>query len=181
MSSVNQTTLASGFLPTLWTDAMLSYAEKQFRLKNLVTDFSSLASEMGSVIKVPQLQEPTAVGMTTNGDAVTFQNNDDAVATIDLDQHPYEARRIEDIASVQASSDLFEAYSKSLGYSVAKADEAHIATGIKADTTNTAIDTGASDVLTTANVIAGLEVLWGKNVDAGAGSLSAPPPVSLNA
>jgi hypothetical protein len=171
MANVNPTNLASGFLPTLWTDAMLSYAEKQFRLKNLVTDFSSLASEMGSVIKVPQLNEPTSASAPTNSTAVVFQADDDAVGTITLDSHPYEARRIEDIASVQASSDLFDAYSKSLGYSVAKAVETEIATILKADTTNTAIDTGANDVLSTANVIAGLEVLWGNNIDAGAGDV----------
>lgn len=172
MANVNPTNLASGFLPTLWTDAMLSYAEKQFRLKNLVTDFSSLASEMGSVIKVPQLQEPTSASAPTDSSALTFEANDDAVGTITLDSHPYEARRIEDIASVQASSDLFDAYSKSLGFAIAKAVETEIATILRADSTNTHIDVTTSDSnLTTADVIAGLEVLWANNVDAGSGDV----------
>ena len=103
MSSVNQSSLVSGFLPTLWTEGMLKYAEKQFMLKNLVTDFSSLAVEGGKIINVPQLLEATSTGMTTNGDAVTFQADDDAVSAITCNQHPYEARRVEDIAQAQAS------------------------------------------------------------------------------
>jgi hypothetical protein len=170
-ANVNPSNLVSGFLQSLWTEGMLKYAEKQFMLKNLVTDFTSLAGEGASIVKVPLLSEPTVADAPTNSTALTFQADDDAVGTITLDSHPYEARRIEDIAQAQASSDLFELYSKSLGYAVAKGVEAGISGIISADTTNTVIDTEASDVMSTAKLVAGFEVMLSKNVDPVAGDL----------
>jgi hypothetical protein len=171
MANVNPTNLVSGFLQDLWTDGMNKYAEKQFQLKNLVTDFSSLASGGASVIKVPQLTEPTSASAPTDSSALTFQADDDAVASITCNHHPYEARRIEDIAQAQAKPDLFDLYAKSLGYAIAKGVEADISTAIKSATGNSYIDIGAGDVMSTAELISGLEVLLAKNVDPVAGDL----------
>lgn len=170
-ANVNPTNLASGFLQSLWTEGMLKYAEKQFMLKNLVTDFTSLASEGSAVIQVPLLDEPTIASAPTDSSALTFQADDDSVGSITLNQHPYEARRIEDIAQAQASSDLFELYSKSLGYSVAKGVESTISTIIQAASTNADIPLAADDTMTTAKLVAGFETMLENNVDPVAGDL----------
>lgn len=171
MANVNPTNLASGFLQSLWTEGMLKYAEKQFMLKNLVTDFTSLASGGASVVKVPLLTEATPIANPTNNTALTFQADDDAVGTITINSHPYEARRIEDIAQAQASSDLFELYSKSLGYSVAKGVEAEISAVIQASTTNADVALGANDTMTTPLLVDGFETMLSNNVDPVAGDL----------
>ena len=172
MANTNPTTLTAGFLQSLWTEGMLKYAEKQFMLKNLVTDFTSLASGGASVVKVPLLTEPTVADAPTDSSALTFDSGDSAVGTITLDSHPYEARRIEDIAQAQASSDLFELYSKSLGYSVAKGVEAEISAVIQATVSgNTDIGLPAGDAMTTATLVSGFENMLSNNVDPVAGDL----------
>ena len=172
MANVNPNNLASGFLQSLWTEGMLKYAEKQFMLKNLVTDFTSLASGGASVVKVPLLTEATVIANPTESTALTFQADDDAVGTITLDAHPYEARRIEDIAQAQASSDLFELYSKSLGYAVAKGVEAGISAVIQATASGNAdIALGAGTAMSTLKLVGGFENMLGNNVDPVAGDL----------
>ena len=44
MAEVTLTT-AANFIPEMWSDAILDYAEREFRLVNQVTDLSSMVSE----------------------------------------------------------------------------------------------------------------------------------------
>ena len=41
MANVTKTT-AAAFIPEMWRDAILDYAERKFQLRNQVTDFSSM-------------------------------------------------------------------------------------------------------------------------------------------
>jgi len=165
-ANINPTTLASGFLQSLWEDAVQGYAEQRFRLRNMVMDYSSLASNGAEVVKVPLLVEKSSASAPTDSSALTFDASGDTVGTITIDNHPYEAVRIEDIAQAQASSDLFDAYAKQLGYSVAKGIEGYIEDTIVASTTNTVITVSTSaGNLTASNVRAGMEVLWAENID----------------
>ena len=54
-------TTAANFIPELWRDAILDYAERKFDLKNKVLDFSSLMSEGGDILHIPKVKLlPTA-------------------------------------------------------------------------------------------------------------------------
>ena len=66
MANVNPTNLTAGFLPTLWSEAVLKYTERNFRLRSLITDFSSLVSGSGASVNVPQIAEETANSAPTN-------------------------------------------------------------------------------------------------------------------
>ena len=170
MANINPTTLnaaASGFLPTLWSEAVLKYTERNFRLRGLITDFSSLVSGSGASVKVPMIGEETAADAPTNSSALTFGSGTESIATIDCNLHPYEAKRIEDIASVQASSDLFDSYASSLGYAIAKKVDASIAAAMVDDTNVSTNDVtlAADATITEAELLTGMAKLWAKGID----------------
>lgn len=111
------TTTAAVFIPELWRDAILDYAERKFQLRNQVMDFSSELPN-GDVLHIPKVSEETAAAKSA-GSAVTYSANTDSEVTITVDQHHYEAKRIEDIVRVQESANLFGAYAQSMGYALA--------------------------------------------------------------
>ena len=111
------TTTAAVFIPELWRDAILDYAERKFQLRNQVMDFSSELPS-GDTLHIPKVSEETAAAKSA-GSAVTYSANTDSEVTITVDQHHYEAKRIEDIVRVQESANLFGAYAQSMGYALA--------------------------------------------------------------
>tara|TARA_B100001287_G_C22667826_1_gene523727 strand:- start:436 stop:1317 length:882 start_codon:yes stop_codon:yes gene_type:complete len=169
--NINQANLPSGFLPTLWSEAVLKYTERNFRLRSLITDFSSLVSGSGASVQVPMIGEETALSAPTDNSALTFEQGAESVVTINCDQHPYEAKRIEDIASVQASSDLFDSYAQSLGYAIAKKVDSSIATAMKDATGENVValagvSAGDDDSnITEAKLLEGMAHLWSKGID----------------
>tara|TARA_R110002020_G_scaffold52794_5_gene148166 strand:+ start:609 stop:920 length:312 start_codon:yes stop_codon:yes gene_type:complete len=85
------------FLPEVWKDAILDYAERNFRIRNQVTNVSDLAS--GDTVHVPRVSQETAAAKSADT-AVTYSAQTDGEASISIDQHAYEAKRIEDIVRV---------------------------------------------------------------------------------
>ena len=112
-------TTAANFIPELWRDAIIDYAERKFQIKNQVSDFSSMLAGGGDILHIPKVTEETAAAKSA-GSAVTYTNNTDGKIDLTVDQHHYEAKRIEDIVKVQESADLFNAYARSMGYALAK-------------------------------------------------------------
>jgi hypothetical protein len=55
------------------------------------------------------------------------------VIQLSVDQHHYEAKRIDDIVRVQESADLFNAYTQSMGYALAKKVENYLAASINSN------------------------------------------------
>jgi hypothetical protein len=128
MANVTTTTAAS-FIPEMWRDAILDYAERKFQLRNQVLDFSSMVSNGGDILNIPKVAEETAAAKAADT-AVTYSANTDEVVQLSLNQHQYEAKRIEDIVRVQESADLFNAYAKSMGYALAKKVENYLAVDV---------------------------------------------------
>tara|TARA_R100000656_G_scaffold113302_1_gene85607 strand:+ start:409 stop:1281 length:873 start_codon:yes stop_codon:yes gene_type:complete len=157
-------TTAANFIPELWRDAILDYAERKFDLKNKVLDFSSLMSEGGDILHIPKVTEETAAAKSA-GTAVTYTNNTDGKIDLTVDQHHYEAKRIDDIVRVQESADLFNAYSQSMGYALAKKVENYIAVDILQAATGLDVTLAADNTATTALVRTGLQKLLDAGVD----------------
>ena len=151
------TTTAANFIPEMWRDAILDYAERKFQLRNQVMDFSSMVSQGGDILNIPKVTEETAAAKSA-GSAVTYSANTDGVRQLTVDQHHYEAKRIEDIVRVQESADLFNAYAQSMGYALAKKVESYIASVIKGASANN-VGLSTDDVFTTALFRSGLEKL----------------------
>ena len=120
---------AANFIPELWSDAILDYAERKFSIKDKVTDMSSLLSDGGDQLHIPRVTEESAAAKSADT-AVTYSANTDGKTDLSVDQHFYEAKRIEDIVRVQESADLFNMYAKSMGYTLAKKVENYLAVDI---------------------------------------------------
>ena len=162
MANVTVST-AANFIPEMWRDAILDYAERRFLLRNQVTDFSSMVSQGGDVLNIPKVAEETAAAKSA-GSAVTYSANSDGVRQLTIDQHHYEAKRIEDIVRVQESADLFNAYAKSMGYALAKKVESFLAATIQGATANNT-DVATDNILLPAELRGGLEKFLDANHD----------------
>ena len=155
-------TTAANFIPELWRDAILDYAERKFQIKNQVSDFSSMLAGGGDILHIPKVTEETAAAKSA-GTAVTYTNNTDGKIDLTVDQHHYEAKRIEDIVKVQESADLFNAYARSMGYALAKKVENYLAVDVIQSATGNDVTLSADNTMTTALLRSGLQ----KMLDAG--------------
>lgn len=162
MANVTPST-AAVFIPEMWRDAILNYAERQFRLRNQVTDFSSMLAGGGDILHIPRVAEESA-SQKSSGSEVTFGANTDVETTLTVDQHWYNAKRIEDIVRVQESADLFNQYTRSMGYALAKKVEGYIAGVIQSATAND-VTLGGDNTFTTALLRSGLQKLLDGNHD----------------
>ena len=161
MANVTKTT-TDVFLGEMWSDAVLEFAQKRMQLRNQITDFSALATGVDR-INIPQVKEDTKRDKSADS-AVTYDANTDTSRTIPLDQHIYEAKRIEDIANVQSNQSLFEVYASSMGYSLAKGVEAYLASKIQGHTQNL-VTLATDDIILPAELRGGLELLLDQNYD----------------
>ena len=163
MANVTTTTSAA-FIPEMWRDAILDYAERKFQLRNQVLDFSSMLAGGGDILNIPKVAEETAAAKAADT-AVTYSANTDGVIQLAVDQHQYEAKRIEDIVRVQESADLFNAYARSMGYALAKKVENYLAVDILQAATGNDVTLAADNTATTALVRTGLQKLLDANYD----------------
>ena len=150
-------TTAASFIPEMWRDAILDYAERKFQMRNQVLDFSSMLAGGGDILNIPKVTEETAASKSA-GTAVTYTNNTDGVIHLAVDQHHYEAKRIEDIVRVQESADLFNAYAQSMGYALAKKVENYLALLVQGATGND-VSLSSDNTFTTALIRSGLQKL----------------------
>jgi len=157
MANVTVTT-AANFIPEMWRDAILDYAERKFQLKNQVSDFSSMLSGGGDILNIPKVAQETAAAKSA-GTAVTYAAQTDGVIQLTVDQHHYEAKRIDDIVKVQESADLFNAYAKSMGYALAKKVENYLAVDVLQAATGNDVTLSADNTFTTALLRSGMQKL----------------------
>ena len=151
------TTTGANFIPELWSSAIQDYAERRFSLRNQVMDFSSEVGS-GDKLNIPKVTEET-VASKSSDTAVTYSANTDGVITIDLDEHHYEAKRIEDIVKVQESANLFGAYAQSMGYALAKKVENFLAVDVLQSATGNDTALATDNAPTTAELRSGLQKL----------------------
>jgi hypothetical protein len=162
MANVTNLT-AAVFIPELWRDAILDYAERKFQLRNQVMDFSSELPN-GDVLHIPKVTEETAAAKSRDT-AVTYSANTDSEVTISVDQHHYEAKRIEDIVRVQESANLFGAYAQSMGYALAKKVENYLAVDVLQSATGNDVTLAADNTITSALLRSGLQKLLDAGFD----------------
>lgn len=154
MANVTVTTGAN-FIPELWSNAILDYAERAFQIRNQVSDFSSMVAEGGDTLHIPKVTEETA-GAKSAGTAVTYSANTDGKVDLSIDQHHYEAKRIDDIVMVQESADLFNMYTRAMGYAIAKKVENYLAVDVIQSATGLDTALSTDNQLTSALLRSGL-------------------------
>ena len=158
------TTTAANFIPEMWRDAILDYAERKFQLRNQVQDFSSMVQNGGDILNIPKVAEETAAAKSADT-AVSYSANTDGVIQLSLNQHQYEAKRIEDIVRVQESADLCNAYAQAMGYALAKKVENYLAVDIIQAATGNDVTLATDNTPTTAEVRSGLQKLLDAGYD----------------
>ena len=161
MANVTVTTAAK-FIPEVWKDAILDYAERTFQIRNQVTNVSDLVN--GDTVHVPRVSEETAAAKSADG-AVSYTAQTDGEVSISIDQHAYEAKRIEDVTRVQSSYDLFSLYAKSMGYGIAKKVENYLAVDMVQSATANDITLTTDNTITSAELRAGIQKLMDQAVD----------------
>ena len=172
------TAVAPQFIPELWAEAIKDYAERSLILKNLVSDFSDLASAGGSKINIPKVSEETIHDTNDKKDAdsaVEYTDSGTDESELSLNQHFYEAKRIEDIVTVQSSYDLFSLYTEAMGYALAKKVESFIGGLIQSATGNDTTLTVANEFGAVAGDAGsgflrdGMAELWANGIDTASG------------
>ena len=150
-SSVVQDSYSSGtenavFIPEMWGDAIRSTFKKNLVLGALANDYSSLVSGSGDKIHIPTFADVADAAAKTQYDAVTYANNTEVEITMDINQHYYTAAMVEDMAKVQANSDLLGGYADSIGYKLALHLEDALAAKLSTSTRAINMDNGDATV-----------------------------------
>ena len=150
-SSVVQDSYSSGtesavFIPEMWGDAIRSTFKKNLVLGALANDYSSLVAGSGDKIHIPTFADVADAAAKTQYDAVTYANNTEVEITMDIDQHYYTAAMVEDMAKVQANSDLLGGYADSIGYKLALHLEDALAAKLSTSTRAINMDNGDATV-----------------------------------
>jgi hypothetical protein len=177
MANVTKTT-AANFIPEMWSDAILDYAERQFSLKNKVTDLSSMLSAGGDKINVPRVDEESASELGAGG-AITYAANTDGTTQLEVSEHWYSAKRIDDVVKVQESADLFNMYAKSMGYALAKKVENYLALLIQSATAND-VTLATDNILLSSEIRSGTQALMDAGVDYTSGAFLYASPAAYN-
>ena len=132
MASGNVTAAtAANFIPERWMEPILDYAERALGIRRRVSNAYDLAIDppdvvrRGDILHVPRIAEETAATKSADT-AVNFTTFTDAKTDVTIDQHAYVAKRVEDIAAIQANLDLLEAYVQAMVYGVEKNIEAYV-------------------------------------------------------
>jgi hypothetical protein len=155
------TTTSAVFIAELWSEAILDYAEREFRLVNQVTDLSASVPN-GDKLHIPKVSEETAATLSS-GSAVSYGANTDSEIELSINQHIYEAKRIGDLVKVQSNPDLFSMYARSMGYAIAKKIENYIAVDVLQSATGNDVSLASDNTLTTALLRSGLQKLLDAN------------------
>jgi len=153
-------TEAANFIPEMWSEGILDYAERKFRLRNILTDISALLPgglTKGDIIHIPRVTEETAQ-QKGEDTAVTFTGNVDDKTDLTINQQWYSAKRIESIAQIQSNADLFVTYIRPMGYSLAKKFENFVALIIQSATAHD-VTLGTDNQVTAAKYREGLQNL----------------------
>ena len=158
------TTTAANFIPELWADAILDYAERKFSIKDKVTDVSSMLSGGGDTLHIPRVDEESATAKADDT-AVVYSNTTDGKTDLAIDQHFYNAKRINDVVRVQESADLFNMYARSMGYALAKKVENYLAVDIIQSASANDVALAADNTFTSALIRSGTEALMNAGVD----------------
>ena len=149
------------FVPELWGDSVYRYYEKNLIFKPFFDDYSSLVQGRGDVLHIPTVQEVATDDKAANT-AVEYTANVETDIDLTIDQHKYAAKLFEDIAMIQSNEQLFDKYSQSMGYALAKAVDTKIE--VLLQTLGTTQTLAADNGLTNADVETALGTLMSNDI-----------------
>ena len=117
------TTTGANFIPEVWAEPIYKFFMAKLKLKNSVSDYSSLVTGAGDTIHVPKIAidgtETKAVST-----AVTFSaSGTEGKVDLSINKHKYLANIFEDLLLIQSNFELVSKYTKMFGESLARTVE----------------------------------------------------------
>jgi len=163
---------ADMLVPELWAKSVFGYIQKKMVLSNLVdTSFSSLVKEKGDVIHIPKVSAESAttttpVALSGATENITYTSPNDGEVQLSINKLSYVAKIISDIAKIQASPELLNAYTKNMGYAIAGAIEDFVHTTISGASGASNLDLGTANTFADSDLSAIVSKIGDLGLDA---------------
>ena len=157
------TTTGQNFIPELWAQPIYKFFLAKLKLRGSVDDYSSMVKGAGDTVHIPKIAidgtETKAVST-----AVTFSaSGTEGKVDLSIDKHKYLANIFEDMALIQANSELISKYTKMIGEQLARTGEDDI--WAELDGFQTQVDVNADNSFNADTLEAVLSSLYGQDID----------------
>ena len=157
------TTTGANFIPELWAEPIFKFYERKLKLKNSVDDYSALVKDAGDTVHIPKIQMDGTNDKAAST-AVTFSiAGTEGKVDLSINKHKYLANIFEDIATIQANSELLTKYTQMMGESLARGVETDL--WAELDGFQTSQDLAADNTLAVADLESLLANLYGNDLD----------------
>ena len=151
------------FIPELWAEPIYKFFMAKLGLRNSIDDYSALVKGAGDTVHIPKIAMD-GVETKTNSTAVTFSaSGTEGEINLSIDKHKYLANIFEDIALIQANSELVSKYTRMFGESLARAVEDDIFAEL--DGFQTKVNMATANVMVGADLEAILNTLYSQDID----------------
>ena len=157
------TTTGANFIPELWAEPIYKYYEAALKLRGSVDDYSSMVKGSGDTVHIPKI----AMDGTNDKDAstaVTFSiSGTEGKVDLSINKHKYLANIFEDIALIQANSELISKYTRMMGESLARGVEDDI--WAELDGFNGSVSLGTDNTFAVGDLESILSTLYSYDID----------------
>tara|TARA_R110002020_G_scaffold59337_2_gene161816 strand:+ start:803 stop:1738 length:936 start_codon:yes stop_codon:yes gene_type:complete len=118
------------FIPELWSDAVRASFKKNLVLANVGTDLSSLVAGGGNAVNIPSVADVPNVVAKAPHVAFDYTSVTEDSLKLELTTHNVTGTMVEDMGSIQSSSDLLSMYTDSIGYKLALGFDTNVETAL---------------------------------------------------
>lgn len=122
-------TPAAVFLPTVWADDISHATESETVLTELVDTSYDDQMRFGRILAIQDMSNP-AVRVKSEDTSATYGNITETQQTVTVSRQAYVAFLVEDIAEIQANTDLRKGYTDGAGYSLVAYVEGDATSGL---------------------------------------------------
>ena len=157
------TTTGANFIPELWAQPIYKYYEAALKLRGSVDDYSSMVKGSGDTVHIPKIQMDGTNDKSAST-AVTFSiAGTEGKVDLSINKHKYLANIFEDIALVQANSELISKYTRMMGESLARGVEDDI--WAELDGFNGSVSLGTDNTFAVGDLESILNTLYSYDID----------------
>ena len=157
------TTTGANLIPELCAQPIYKYYEAALKLRGSVDDYSSMVKDSGDTVHIPKIQMDGTNDKSAST-AVTFSiAGTEGKVDLSINKHKYLANIFEDIALVQANSELISKYTRMMGESLARGVEDDI--WAELDGFNGSVSLGTDNTFAVGDLESILNTLYSYDID----------------
>lgn len=123
------TTASDAFAPDVWSKEVLMFTKSNLVLLPLIKHYDADVKSSGQTLEIPNVSTISA-NLKAQNTVVTLNYNTETKTTITLNKHYESSFLVEDIAKVQALSDLRSDYTQAAAYAIAEKIDSDLATNM---------------------------------------------------